>query len=58
VPRPVLDGLPGDPLPAVGLGPGQSVRGTIGFLVPRSARGMVLRFDAQVGEDAAQLPLG
>ncbi|HXM58626.1 MAG TPA: protein kinase, partial [Candidatus Dormibacteraeota bacterium] len=53
---PVVDGI-GRPLPERRLGANQSANGQIGFVVPRSARGLVLNFDAQFGDGAAQVPL-
>jgi len=53
----VLDGVDGA-LPEGRLAPSGSAQGRLGFVVPRSAAGLVLHFDAEVGDDAAQVPLG
>src|SRR5262249_10598967 len=53
----VQDGLSG----AVGegwMGPSGTARGVLGFAVPRASQGLVLHFDADSGDDAAQVPLG
>jgi MFS family permease len=52
----VADGLDGA-LPEYRLGPSESVRGAVAFAVPRSAQGLVLHFDAQTGDDTAEVPL-
>jgi serine/threonine-protein kinase len=52
----VVDGLSGA-LPERSIGPDQTVRGQIGFIVPRTAPGLVLHFDAQFGDSSAQIPL-
>jgi MFS family permease len=49
-----LDGA----LPQRRLGPAESVRGAIGFVVPRSAAGLVLHFDAETGDGSVAVPLG
>lgn len=53
----VVDGLDGA-LPEVPLAPTERVRGVVGFVVPRSAQGLVVRFDAETGDDAIQVPIG
>jgi serine/threonine-protein kinase len=40
-------------LPQVELAPGRTVRGVIGFAVPKAARGLVLRFASELGDDSA-----
>jgi hypothetical protein len=52
----VVDGLGGG-LPERVLGPGQSASGEVGFVVPESARGLRLRFDAELGDASASVPL-
>jgi Domain of unknown function (DUF4352) len=52
----VVDGLDG-PLAERTLPPGRSERGRIGFVVPRTAQGLRLHFDAELGNGAAQVPL-
>ena len=52
----VVDGLSGA-LPERVLGPGQSASGEVGFVVPMSARGLRLRFDAELGDESASVPL-
>jgi len=52
----VVDGLDGS-LPERTLGPGQSARGRVGFVVPRSAVGLQLHFNAEQGSGSAQVPL-
>jgi serine/threonine protein kinase/MFS family permease len=49
-----LDGT----LPELELQPSESIRGSVGFVVPRSAQGLVLHFDAEAGDDAVEVPLG
>jgi Protein kinase domain/Domain of unknown function (DUF4352) len=44
-------------LPQTELPPGQSVSGVIGFLVPDGPRGLVLQFDAEIGDESAVVPL-
>jgi hypothetical protein len=53
---PVVDGVK-SPLAERGLAAHQARSGQIGFVVPRSARGLVLHFDAPVGDDGAQVAL-
>jgi hypothetical protein len=53
---PVVDGL-GGALPERVLEPGQSAQGLIGFTVPATARGLRLRFDAELGDESASVPL-
>jgi MFS family permease len=53
----VVDGLDGT-LPELSLAPTERVRGVVGFVVPRSARGLVLHFDAETGDGSFQVPLG
>ena len=53
---PVVDGL-GSPLPERELGPDQTAQGRVGFVVPRTARGLVLTFDSEVGDGSAQVPI-
>jgi len=45
-------------LPQRDLPRGASVRGVVGFDVPPSARGLVLRFAAELGDATATVPLG
>ena len=52
----VVDGLPA-PLREQMLAPGQSVRGQVGFVVPRPAQGLALNFDAELGDGSARVPL-
>jgi serine/threonine-protein kinase len=52
-----VDGLSGR-LPERTLSANQSVRGSLGFVVPKSAKGLVLHYDAEIGDQAAQVPLG
>ena len=52
----VVEGL-SDALPERVLGPGQSASGEVGFVVPVSARGLRLRFDAELGDASASVPL-
>jgi hypothetical protein len=39
------------------LGPGQSAAGEVGFVVPESAPGLRLRFDAELDDASASVPL-
>ena len=39
------------------LGPGPSVRGLLAFVVPRTAAGLVLQYDSEVGDGSARVPL-
>jgi MFS family permease len=48
-----LDGA----LPELPLGPSESMRGAVAFAVPRSAQGLVLHFDAEAGDETAEVPL-
>lgn len=52
-----VDGGLSSGLPQLRLGPSEHIRAVVGFVVPRSARGLVLHFDAPVGDDTAQMPL-
>ncbi|HSR21998.1 MAG TPA: DUF4352 domain-containing protein, partial [Candidatus Eisenbacteria bacterium] len=54
---PVVDGLSGS-LQERQLAPTDIARGRIGFVVPRSAQGLVLNYDAEQGDASAQVPLG
>jgi hypothetical protein len=51
------DGIDGA-LPEAELGPAGTARGRLGFVVRRAARGLVLQFDSELGDDAARFPLG
>jgi hypothetical protein len=53
---PVVEGL-GGTLPERVVGPGQTARGQLGFVVPRTAAGLQLHFDAELGDASAQVPL-
>jgi hypothetical protein len=53
---PVVDGL-GGTLPERLVGPGQTARGQLGFVVPRAADGLQLHFDAELGDASARVPL-
>ncbi|HXM55171.1 MAG TPA: MFS transporter [Candidatus Dormibacteraeota bacterium] len=47
----------GGALPEGRLGANQSARGLLAFIVPRTARGLVLQYDAEVGDGSARIPL-
>jgi len=52
----VQEGVPG----ALGegvLAPNASARGTLAFVVPRGVRSLVLHFDAELGDESADVPL-
>jgi MFS family permease len=53
----VEDGIP-SALPEAPLSPAATVGGTLAFVVPRTARGLVLHFDAERGYESAEVPLG
>ena len=53
----VLDGVDGA-LPEGRLAASGRAQGRLGFVVPRSTAGLVLHFDAEVGDDVALVPLG
>jgi MFS family permease len=53
----VAGGLDGA-LPELSLAPTERVRGVVAFVVPRSARGLVLHYDAETGDDSVPVPLG
>jgi hypothetical protein len=52
----VQRGMPGD-LAEAELDPGRTARGGLGFVVPQQAQGLVLQFDAEVGDAAAVFPV-
>jgi len=45
-------------LPERTLRANETVRGRLAFVVPRTATGLVLQYDAQLGDQAARVPLG
>ena len=45
-------------LPQIELAPGRTVRGVIGFAVPTAARGLVVRFASELGDDSAAVVVG
>jgi Domain of unknown function (DUF4352) len=53
---PVVDGLGGG-FPERVVGPGQTARGLLGFVVPRAAGRLQLHFDAELGDGSARVPL-
>jgi hypothetical protein len=53
---PVDDGAAGA-VPQRELPANASVRGRLGFAVPQAARGLVLHFDAERGDESARVPL-
>jgi hypothetical protein len=52
----VVEGL-GGALPERQLRSGEVVEGEIGFVLPRGAQGLVLAFDAELGDGSVQVPL-